>query len=147
MPSCYSSSAVIVKIDPKSGSEGVIESEQRLVISKLSVLHANGGSFTHTRLNLHMNAAFCFLLLQLLTQERSFLQCLRARSLNVAFPSVESADEEVPPHCPDPHVTSVSLCPASLRAYWLDSGREKSVHRGSFFILMSHSTEQEQEEE
>lgn len=163
MPSSYSSFAVILKIDPKSGSEGVIESEQSFVIPKLSVLHANGGSFTRCRFNLHMNAPFCFS--QLLTQACYFLKacacalraCLCAHRLNAVLQSVESAaDEDVPPHCPDPHpkwplhVTSVSLCPASLRA----PGRigptlegRKACTGGFFFILMSHSTEQEQEKE
>lgn len=98
MPSSYSSSAVILKIDPKSGSGGVIESEQSFVIPKLSVLHANGGSFTRTRFNLHTNAPFCRS--QLLTRAGYFLKscaralraCLRARLPNVAFQSVESAD-------------------------------------------------------
>lgn len=62
---------------------------------------------------------------------------------------------------PDPHpkwplrVTSVSLCPAFLGgargARWphFGEGGERARGRGgaSFFILMSHSTEQEQEEE
>lgn len=150
MPSSYSSSAAILKIDPKPSSEGVIESEQSFVIPKLSVLHANGGSFTSSPFQ---SAYECSLLLSSTFDaspvELVYSACvLRVRPgcRTSSCQSAESrpADEEVPPHCPDPHpkwplrVTSVSLCPASLRApgrIGPTFGREKSVHWGLLFLF------------